>query len=69
MTGQDGSDNLEKTKMDPVDAYQIAGLNKGDITEPYEIEEGQSKKKQLSLFRSMILYLLTLWILQQTMNV
>lgn len=48
MTGQDGSDNLEKTKMDPVDAYQIAGLNKGDITEPYEIEEGQSKKKQLS---------------------
>lgn len=47
MTGQDGSDNLEN-KMDPVDAYQIAGLNKGDITEPYEIEEGQSKKKLLN---------------------
>ncbi|OPC45330.1 peptidylprolyl isomerase [Elizabethkingia anophelis] len=51
MTGQDGSDNLEKTKMDPVDAYQIAGLNKGDITEPYEIEEGQSKKKAIELIQ------------------
>ena len=51
MTGQDGSDNLEKTKLDPVDAYQIAGLNKGDITDPYEIEEGQSKKKAMEIIQ------------------
>lgn len=53
MTGSDGSDNLEKTKLDPVDAYQIAGINKGDITEAFETEfgEGPSKKKSIEFIK------------------
>ncbi|NAW50938.1 peptidylprolyl isomerase [Elizabethkingia argentiflava] len=51
MTGSDGSDNLEKTKLDPIDAYQIAGLNKGEITDPYEMGEAQNKKKAIALIQ------------------
>jgi len=51
MTGENGSDSIEKTKLNPIDAYQIAGLEKGEITDPYENEEEQSKKKNITIIQ------------------
>lgn len=40
---QDGSDKIEKSLLPPVISYQIAGLNKGDITDVFEDETNQKK--------------------------
>jgi len=45
---QDGSDKLEKLGLDPTISYQIAGLKKGDITEPFE-QEDQQKRKMINM--------------------
>lgn len=45
---QDGSDKLEKLGLDPTVSYQIAGLKKGDITEPFQ-QEDQQKRKMLTI--------------------
>jgi len=50
MIGENG-DTLEKTKINPIDAYQIAGLEKGEITDPYENEDEQSKKKNITIIQ------------------
>lgn len=39
----DGSDKIEKLNLAPIIAYQIAGLNKGDITDVFESELNQKK--------------------------
>jgi peptidyl-prolyl cis-trans isomerase SurA len=44
MASGDGSDKLEKLNLPPVTAYQIAGLNKGDITEVYQDQIEQDRK-------------------------
>jgi len=49
MTGENGSDSIEKTKLNPIDAYQIAGLEKGEITDPYENEDEKSKRKNITI--------------------
>lgn len=43
ITAEDGSDRLEKLNLPPVTSYQIAGLNKGDITDVFEDKEGDRK--------------------------
>ena len=43
MTGQDGSDRMEKLNLPPVVSYQIAGLNKGDMTEVFQ-DANQDRK-------------------------
>ena len=45
---QDGSDKLEKLSLDPTISYQIAGLKKNDITEPFQ-QEDQQKRKMISI--------------------
>ena len=45
---QDGSDKLEKLSLDPTISYQIAGLKKGDITDPFQ-QEDQQKRKMISI--------------------
>ncbi|PZU79585.1 MAG: peptidylprolyl isomerase [Chryseobacterium sp.] len=45
---QDGSDKLEKLGLDPTLSYQIAGLKKNDITEPFQ-QEDQQKRKIISI--------------------
>lgn len=47
---QNGSDKLEKLALDPTVSYQIAGLKKGDITEPFQ-EEDQQKRKMISIIQ------------------
>ncbi|MCG2792002.1 MAG: peptidylprolyl isomerase [Weeksellaceae bacterium] len=47
---QDGSDKLEKLGLDPTIAYQIAGLKKNDITEPFQ-QEDQQKRKMISIIQ------------------
>ncbi|KFC20490.1 peptidylprolyl isomerase [Chryseobacterium sp. FH1] len=47
---QDGSDKLEKLGLDPTISYQIAGLKKGDITEPFQ-QEDQQKRKLISIIQ------------------
>lgn len=47
---QDGSDKLEKLGLDPTVSYQIAGLKKGDITEPFQ-QEDQQKRKMVSMIQ------------------
>lgn len=44
LTGQDGSDKLEKLNLPPIMAYQIAGLNKGDMTDVFEDTIQQDRK-------------------------
>jgi len=51
MTGENGSDSIEKTKLNPIDAYQIAGLEKGEITDPYENEEEHNKRKIVTIIQ------------------
>lgn len=43
ITAEDGSDRLEKLNLPPITSYQIAGLNKGDITDVYE-DKDQDRK-------------------------
>lgn len=43
MSGGDGSDRLEKTDLPANIAYQVAGVNKGDLTEIFSDEVGQKK--------------------------
>lgn len=45
---QDGSDKLEKLGLDPTVSYQIAGLKKNDVTEPFQ-QEDQQKRKMMSI--------------------
>lgn len=47
---QDGSDKLEKISLDPTISYQIAGLKKNDITEPFQ-QEDQQKRKMISIIQ------------------
>lgn len=50
LTGQDGSDKLEKLNLPPIIGYQIAGLNKGDITDVFE-DTIQQDRKVVTLLR------------------
>lgn len=43
ITSEDGSDKLEKLMLPPTIGYQIAGLNKGDITDVFQDEMQQRK--------------------------
>ncbi len=43
LTNNDGSDKLERISLPPTLGYQIAGYNKGDITEVYEDEMNRRK--------------------------
>ena len=43
ITAEDGSDRLEKLNLPPVTSYQIAGLNKGDITDVFQDKEQDRK--------------------------
>ena len=49
ITGEDGSDKLEKLSLPATLSYQIAGLNKDDITEVFEDET--DKKKSVSIVK------------------
>lgn len=44
ITGEDGSDRIEKLNLPPSISYQIAGLNKGDITDVFQDTLQQDKK-------------------------
>lgn len=54
ITAQDGSDKIEKSELSPIDAYQIAGLNKGDITEVFESEGDRRKTINIILVKDII---------------
>ena len=47
ITANDGSEKIEKTDLSSTEAYQIAGLNKGDITDVFE--GGDEKKKTVNI--------------------
>ena len=49
MITKNGSSKIEKTNLDPNISYQIAGYNKGDITDIFEDE--LDRKKVVSLLR------------------
>ncbi len=44
VTAEDGSDKIEKLNLPPTIAYQIAGLNKGDITDVFQDVAQQDRK-------------------------
>ena len=44
LTSADGSDRMEKLNLPPTISYQIAGLNKGDITDVFQDTLLQDKK-------------------------
>lgn len=44
LTSEDGSDRMEKLNLPPTISYQIAGLNKGDITDVFQDTLLQDKK-------------------------
>lgn len=44
ITSEDGSDKMEKLNLPPTISYQIAGLNKGDITEVFQDTQAQDRK-------------------------
>lgn len=50
ITSNDGSDKLEKLNLEPIIAYQIAGLNKGDMTEVFQ-DKGQQDRKSLVIVK------------------
>ena len=50
MTSQEGVDRLEKMDLPPTLSYQIAGLNKGDMTDVYE-DEDERKRKTVNLVK------------------
>src|SRR5690606_14979825 len=41
---EDGSEKMEKVNMPPTISYQIAGLNKGDITDVFQDTAAQERK-------------------------
>ena len=43
ITSEDGSDKMEKLNLPPTISYQIAGLNKGDITDVFQDTQAQDK--------------------------
>ena len=49
-TWRDNSDRLEKSNLNATVAYQIAGLNKGDLTDVF-VEEGQNQKKAVTIIK------------------
>ena len=49
ITNNEGSDKIEKLSLDPTMGYQIAGLNKGDITDVFETE--LNRKKAVSILK------------------
>ncbi len=49
VTGEDGSDKIEKLQLPATLSYQIAGINKDDITDVFEDEMNQ--KKVVSIIR------------------
>lgn len=49
ITGEDGSDKIEKMQLPATVSYQIAGINQGDMTDVFEEEVNQ--KKMVSLIR------------------
>ncbi|QDP84477.1 peptidylprolyl isomerase [Chryseobacterium sp. SNU WT5] len=50
LTSQDGSDKIEKLDLPPTIGYQIAGLNKGDITEVFQ-DVAQQDRKTVTLLK------------------
>ncbi len=54
VTGPDGSDKLEKTLLPPTMSYQIAGLNKGDMTEVFEDNTNDRKTVNLVKINAVI---------------
>ncbi|MGZ5210747.1 MAG: foldase protein PrsA [Kaistella sp.] len=44
LTSEDGSDRMEKLNLPPTISYQIAGLNKGDITDVFQDTIAQDRK-------------------------
>ncbi len=54
ITNQDGKDKLEKVNLPAVVAYQIAGLNKGDMTEVYEDEANKRKTVNMLMINDVI---------------
>lgn len=44
IAGEDGSDKIEKLNLPATLGYQIAGLNKGDLTEVFEDTNAQQRK-------------------------
>ncbi len=44
VSAEDGSDKIEKLNLPPTLSYQIAGYNKGDITEVFEDVAAQDRK-------------------------
>ena len=44
ITSEDGSDKMEKLNLSPTISYQIAGHNKGDITEVFQDTQAQDRK-------------------------
>lgn len=54
LTGEDGSDKLEKANLPPTLGYQIAGLNKGDMTDVFEDTLNQKKTVALVKINDVI---------------
>ncbi len=50
LTGEDGSDKIEKLNLPATLSYQIAGLNKGDITDVFQ-DTAEQDKKTVSIVR------------------
>ncbi|MCG2779739.1 MAG: peptidylprolyl isomerase [Weeksellaceae bacterium] len=50
LTSEDGSDKMEKLNLPPTVSYQIAGHNKGDITDVFQ-ETIQQDKKVVSIVK------------------
>ncbi len=50
ITAEDGSDRIEKLDLPPTLSYQIAGLNKGDITDVFE-DKAEQDRKTVSIVR------------------
>lgn len=54
LSSQNGSDKIEKDELPATIAYQIAGLNKGDITDVFEDEENRRKSVNILLINDII---------------
>ena len=50
MAAEDGSDKIEKISLAPTKSYQIAGLNKGDMTDVFE-DTDERQRKTVNLIR------------------
>lgn len=49
ITGQDGSDKVERMSLSPTVSYQLAGLNKGDMTDVFE--DALNERKTVTLVK------------------